>query len=65
MSLPLREWRCTNSQPHVTLVGEQDRDGDRHFRFRAEAPGEATIRFASTTAGEVTVAVRIAPEHLT
>jgi hypothetical protein len=56
-------WQWNNPSAAVTLLAEEDRDGQRHFRFRAEAPGEVALWFggAGHTASQT---VRIAPEKL-
>ena len=45
----------------VTLLAEERRGADLHFRFRAETAGEATLLFADP---EATFTVHLAPEHL-
>ena len=54
-------WRCAAPPPQVTLLAEGRRDGRRHMRFRAEAPGEVELRFSSGALDRATV-VRIVPE---
>lgn len=64
-------WRWTNQSFHVTLLAEELRRSEQHFRFRAEAAGAITsvvlLRFRSDDGGvtEHRVAVKIAPERLT
>jgi hypothetical protein len=63
VSLPSGNWRGSGTHPEVTLLAEEHRETGHHFRFRAEVPGEVTLRFEGD--GTRTVIVRIAPEHLT
>lgn len=60
--LPSGTWRWSGTHSEVTLLTEEDRGTGHHFRFRAETPGEVTLRFEGD--GTHTVVVRIAPEHL-
>lgn len=61
-------WRWTSPAPGVTLLAEELRQFQHHFRFRAEAAGAATgvvlLRFSGGDGGgtEHGIAVRIAPE---
>ena len=59
---PSGTWRWADPKPEVTLLAEEARDGSHHFRFRAEVPGEVTLRFEGD--GTHTVVLHIAPEHL-
>jgi hypothetical protein len=65
---PAGGWRWTNGGPHVTLVGDDVRDGRQHLRFRAEAAGAdlgvVELRFEGEGGdpADCTVSVRIAPE---
>ena len=73
VSLPAPEssrWRWASSTRQVTLLAEELRDSQQHFRFRAEAAGAVTgvvlLRFSSDNGvAEHGVAVKIAPERLT
>ena len=58
-------WRWAgHEEAMVTLLAEDRRGGDDHFRFRAEAPGEVELTFVRDFDTPVTVTVHIAPEHL-
>lgn len=63
-------WRWTNQSAGVTLLAEELRQAQYHFRFRAEADGAVLgvvpLRFRSDSGGEseVGIAVKIAPERL-
>lgn len=63
-------WRWANPGPEVTLLAEEVRLGEHHFRFRAEAPGadagQVELRFddSGNTRAEEAVVVHIASEHL-
>jgi hypothetical protein len=57
-------WEWVDVPSSVTLLGEDMRDGSRHFRFRAEAPGLVLLRWRDADGVEGSVGVRIAPENL-
>ena len=67
---PSGRWRWTNRTSGVTLLAEELRHAQYHFRFRAEADGALAgvvpLRFRSDDGdeSEVGVAVKIAPERL-
>jgi len=70
VSLPEGEgasWRWADPPPGVTLLGESVRGDQRHFRFRAEAEGEVSLRFRGRSAERAvvmrSVAVHVAPEQ--
>jgi len=70
VSLPEGEgasWRWADPPIGVTLLGESVRGDQRHFRFRAEAEGEVSLRFRGQSAERAvimrSVAVRVAPEQ--
>ena len=57
-------WRWSGDIAAVTLLAEEGRGGDHHFRFRAEAAGPVDLVFTHGNDPPATVAVRIAPERL-
>ena len=63
-------WRWASTTPGVTLLAEELRQSQQHFRFRAEAAGAAAgvvqLWFSRDDGGvtEHGVAVKIAPERL-
>lgn len=66
---PSGRWHLADSSPSVSLVAEEMRHGQHHFRFRADAAAvhsAVALRFSSGDGGdaEVVAAVRIAPESL-
>lgn len=73
ISLTVRKsgrWRWRSPSPQVTLLAEELRGSQQHFRFRAEEAGAVTgvilLRFRSDNGvTENSVAVKIAPERLT
>ena len=62
-------WQLADAGPSVTLVAEEMREGQHHFRFRAEAVDvndAVPLRFSwgYGAEAEVHAAVRIAPENM-
>ena len=69
VSLPERAgaaWHWADPPPGVTLLGESVRGDQRHFRFRAEAEGQVSLRFRGQTTERAvvlrSVLVHVAPE---
>ena len=65
---PSGRWQLADSSPSVSLVAEEVRQGQHHFRFRAEVADvddAVPLTFSWGDAGEAEVhaAVRIAPER--
>lgn len=72
VSLPVaggERWRWSNPGRAVTLLADEDRAAEHHFRFRAEAEGarhgevELVFQRGRGSDRECRLVVRVAPEH--
>lgn len=63
---PSSRWRLAVGQPEVTLLDDDQRDGQQRFRFRAETAGAVAgtveLRFESDRAADRSLRVAVAPE---